>query len=166
MKLPLVSKNVVAGMFGAVLLAAASSAVTARALQPVESPAKEVRERLQSLVAIEDDDEFLAACLKLLEEHGLTIALNFGGLHPLGGGFDFMVSESKEGDWVLRASDEREVRLPKRRFVKFLSEGQVLDQAPADAEKLAKTILFIGGTEIATFFDLRTGLMKRFQPEG
>lgn len=124
--------------------------------------ASKARARLSSMLAIEDDDDFVLACAKLLAEHGVEMPIVFGNRHVLGSGFSFMTDASNGPDWVLRDGDEREVRVPKGRFAKFLHRGRVLDAAPTAPGEAAEGVVFIGLDDTVAFISMKTGLMKRF----
>lgn len=145
------------------LVAAASALVAVgwAARASAMDDAAKARARLAEIVAIEDDDDFLLACGKLLAEHGVEPAIVFGDRHVVGSGFDLMTKASKGPDWVLRDGDEREVRIKKGRFVKFLSRGRVLDAAPTDADEVAAGHVFIGLDDTASFVSMKTGRAKR-----
>lgn len=126
----------------------------------MDDTAGKARARLSSIVAIEDDNDFLAACIELLGEFGLDVPLVFGDRLVVGGGFMLLNEKSKGAEWVLLDSQgDREVRIPKGRFVKFLHDGKMLDAAPAPTPN--DGVAFVGVDDAATFVDMRTGRVRR-----
>jgi len=125
--------------------------------------ARALRTRLSELIAIENDNRFLAAFAEWLGEYGVEPVLVKGETHALGAGFTLATQASAGPEWVLRTDDGGETRLAKGRFVKFLAAGELLDAAPTAPEALAACVVFIGDGDTATLFSLQRGRMRRLQ---
>lgn len=125
--------------------------------------ARALRTRLSELVAIENDNRFLAAFAEWLGEYGVEPVLVKGETHALGAGFTLATQASSGPEWVLRTDGGGETRLPKGRFVKFLAAGEVLDAAPTAPEALAACVVFIGDGDTVSLFSLQRGRMRRLQ---
>jgi hypothetical protein len=147
------------GLAGVLLAGCSTGGQTKKPAPRWAAEVREVRERLGTLLA-KEDEEFLLEYGELLREHGVELNLVFGDRLVAGGGFMLLTTRSRESkDWILVDDSEREVRVPKGHFVRFLVRGEVLEAAPA--EDASEGIVFIGLGEEAALIRMNTGTMRR-----
>jgi len=127
-----------------------------------------VRERRRAaqvahIASLEDDEAFVAACRELGAEYGLDVGPIEHGRLAVGGGFRLLLEPSRGAQWVFLDASEAERRFDKGSFSTFFLRGESLAAAPRERADFDASVLFIAHEELACFYALETGMLRRVQ---
>ena len=123
---------------------------------------KEIREELQRLLAIEDQDEFFGGVWAALYEQGVEVLIKHGTVAIIGGGVDLLVDQSlDQGQWVFTLDDGGRVSLPATRWVRFAYDNQLQTAPPDSFVGEDPTQILVCSGERLMLIDISEATMRR-----